>query len=353
MTGDVVFQFASAARRRLHLRAGQHLRRGRRGAPGGRSPRRAPSQSRRTPQRPSGCRGHDLRRRQCHDRSQRSLKGSIGTISSSLGACQTALNDLMAAQDSLTAAQNQLTNAADTLDDLLDAWADELETSAPSTTTPAPTTTTPAPRRRRRPRRRPRSTTRHRPTTASTGPAASGRWRHRAAVHRAAARRAVARLVRRHGSHGGSRGPTAGGADRLPGGLRRRAQSVDAANQAIAQATIVSPIAGSVVTVDLAAGETVTAASDTQTIVVQGDGGYEATLSVSVDDIDRIDVGQSAELVPDGGGAAVTGQVVAISEVPDSSGTTANYRVTVGSLRGHGSAPRWQHRRCRDRHRQR
>ncbi|MET0909725.1 MAG: efflux RND transporter periplasmic adaptor subunit, partial [Ilumatobacteraceae bacterium] len=108
------------------------------------------------------------------------------------------------------------------------------------------------------------------------------------------------------------------------------AQSVDAARQALAQATIVSPIAGTVVSVGVAPGDDVTEASDTQTIVVQGDGGYEATLSVSVDDIDRIALGQSAELVPDGGGTAVTGQVVAISQVPDSSGTTANYRVTVG-----------------------
>ena len=280
-------------------------------------------------------------------------EGSIGTISSSLGACQSALNDLMAAQNSVSAAQSQLNDAADALDSLLGAWQNELDSTTPTTTTPTtttPTTTIPG------------STT---PTTTTPGSSTTtvpGTDQPPSSEPGAPSGSIPSGATPDNGStpDGGgsfSGAPTGGGgggsfSGAAPSGGSSAAaevreptsqeliayqdaydaamHSVEAAQQAIEQATIVSPIAGTVISVDLAAGDSVSAASDTQTIVVQGDGGYEATFSVSVDDIDRIDVGQTAELVPDGGGAAVVGNVVAISEVPDSSGSTANYRVTVG-----------------------
>jgi hypothetical protein len=107
---------------------------------------------------------------------------------------------------------------------------------------------------------------------------------------------------------------------------------VTAAQQAVDQATVVSPIAGTVVDVDLAVGDQVTAGSSTQRILVQGVGGYEATASLDLTDVVKVQVGQPATLLPDGGTATVTGHVVGVSALPDSasSATTTTYRVTVG-----------------------
>jgi multidrug efflux pump subunit AcrA (membrane-fusion protein) len=106
---------------------------------------------------------------------------------------------------------------------------------------------------------------------------------------------------------------------------------VTAAEQALAQATLVSPIAGDVVAVNLAVGDDVSAGSSTANIVIEGSGGYEATTNLSVDDITRVAVGQRAEVRLDGTGATLGGKVVAISAAPSSSSSssTTTYRVTV------------------------
>ena len=106
---------------------------------------------------------------------------------------------------------------------------------------------------------------------------------------------------------------------------------VTAAQQAVAQATIVSPIAGTVVAVNLAVGDEVSAGSSTANIVISGPGGYEVTTNLSVDDIRHVSVGQQALVRMDGTGKALVGKVVAISEAPSSSSssTTTTYRVTV------------------------
>jgi hypothetical protein len=85
-----------------------------------------------------------------------------------------------------------------------------------------------------------------------------------------------------------------------------------------------------VTSVNLAVGDEVTSGSTTQVITVVGQGGYEATTTVSVDDIADVAVGQSATVTPDGTGRSVKGEVVAISLSPvDDSGSTTSYRVTV------------------------
>lgn len=261
-------------------------------------------------------------------------QGSLAAISSSLGACQTALDDLLSAQDALTAAQNELTAAAEALVSLLAQWEDELASNPTTTTpgTPTTTTTTTTP------------STETPTTTTPTGPGGS--------VPQASTPDTTTPSGPQGGTGGAPTGAPSGGGTAPSGSLAAAETSeptlaevlayqnavdaaevaVEAAHQAISQATIVSPIGGTVVAVDLAPGDAVTGASDAQIIVVQGKGGYEATASVSVDEIDRIAVGQPAELTPDGGGAVVAGQVVAISQVPDSSGATANYRVTVGLI---------------------
>jgi HlyD family secretion protein len=114
-------------------------------------------------------------------------------------------------------------------------------------------------------------------------------------------------------------------------------QSVDAAaagvataRQAIEQATITTPIAGTVVAIGFRAGASVDDPT-TQHVVVQGDGGMEATTVVAVDDVAAIEIGQRARVLPDGGDEVLGGTVAAISVTPIASGSSgsANYRVTV------------------------
>ncbi len=106
---------------------------------------------------------------------------------------------------------------------------------------------------------------------------------------------------------------------------------VTVAEQAVAQATIVSPIAGQVVAVNLATGDSVTSGSSSQNIVIKGAGGYEATTSISVDRISDVTVGQAATVHADGISTPMQGTVVSISNAPDSStsSSTKTYRVTV------------------------
>jgi hypothetical protein len=105
---------------------------------------------------------------------------------------------------------------------------------------------------------------------------------------------------------------------------------VTVAQQAIDQATIVSPIGGTVVAVNLAVGASAAAASTTQTILVQGSGGMEATTNVSLGDVTKVKVGQAASVTPDGAATAVTGSVVSVAALPNSASTaTTTYTVVV------------------------
>jgi multidrug efflux pump subunit AcrA (membrane-fusion protein) len=107
------------------------------------------------------------------------------------------------------------------------------------------------------------------------------------------------------------------------------AAQVAVAEQAVDQARIVSPIAGTVVAVGLGVGDAVTADSDTATVVVVGTGGFEVTTHVTVDDVADLEVGQSASVLPDGSSEAIAGEVVRIGAADSSSGSTT-YPVTVG-----------------------
>jgi HlyD family secretion protein len=107
--------------------------------------------------------------------------------------------------------------------------------------------------------------------------------------------------------------------------------AVAAAEQSLAQASIVSPIAGTVVAVGITPGSSVTTASSTSTITIQGTGGYEVTTNVSVERVRDLKVGQPATVVPDGDTASLSGSIVAISVAPVSgSGSSSAYLVTVG-----------------------
>ena len=102
------------------------------------------------------------------------------------------------------------------------------------------------------------------------------------------------------------------------------------AEQALAEATIASPIAGTVVAVNLAVGDSVTSGSSTANVVVQGDGGFEVSTTIGIDRITHVEVGQAASVVPDGSDTALEGKVSSIGIVPDPDSSTTSYLVRIG-----------------------
>jgi HlyD family secretion protein len=107
------------------------------------------------------------------------------------------------------------------------------------------------------------------------------------------------------------------------------AAQVAVAQQALAQATVISPIAGTVVALNLAPGQAVTAGSSTANIVIQGAGGYEASTNLTIDQVRQVSLHQRALVTPDGSDTPLGGQVISIAQLPDSSTATPTYRVFV------------------------
>ena len=104
---------------------------------------------------------------------------------------------------------------------------------------------------------------------------------------------------------------------------------VAAAQESVAQATIKSPISGTVVSLSLRAGEQVTAGSSTANIVIAGGNGYEIATSVGVNDIAQVKAGDRATVVPDGSLERISGKVVFVGS-PTTSGTSTTYPVVIG-----------------------
>jgi multidrug efflux pump subunit AcrA (membrane-fusion protein) len=114
--------------------------------------------------------------------------------------------------------------------------------------------------------------------------------------------------------------------------------NVAVAQQALAQATLTTPIAGTVDAVNIVPGQTVTAASTTATIVVQGSPTYQASTTVSVDNIPHVAVGQSATVVPDGKHKTLTGKVASISIAPNSTSALSTTYLVVVALKNRNIA---------------
>lgn len=106
---------------------------------------------------------------------------------------------------------------------------------------------------------------------------------------------------------------------------------VAVAQQSVAQAAIVSPIAGVVAQVALAPGQRVTAGSSTADVVVVGaGGGYEVATTVTVDQLTHLAVGAPATVQPDGSGATLAAKVVSIGVAPTATSTATVYPVVLG-----------------------
>jgi multidrug efflux pump subunit AcrA (membrane-fusion protein) len=102
------------------------------------------------------------------------------------------------------------------------------------------------------------------------------------------------------------------------------------AQQSLDQATIVSPISGTVAQVGVSTGQQVQADSATANVMVVGHGGDEVATTVSVDDIEKVHIGDAATVVPDGTATPLDAKVVSIGVAPTVSGTTTTYPVVVG-----------------------
>jgi HlyD family secretion protein len=109
--------------------------------------------------------------------------------------------------------------------------------------------------------------------------------------------------------------------------------AVEVAQQNLDQGTAVSPLSGSIVSVGVAPGQSVTAASSTEVVVVSSPDGYQVDATVPTADIASVAVGQKASVVPDGGTGALAATVASIS----ASATSSGFPVVLG-LSGTSSA---------------
>lgn len=106
--------------------------------------------------------------------------------------------------------------------------------------------------------------------------------------------------------------------------------NVRVADQNLAQATIVSPLTGTVASVGVGAGSSVTAGSASSAIVVVGPGSYQATMTVTASQVPVVKIGQSAVVRPDGSTRQLAGTVTSVGILPVSSGSSTAYSVIVG-----------------------
>jgi multidrug efflux pump subunit AcrA (membrane-fusion protein) len=105
------------------------------------------------------------------------------------------------------------------------------------------------------------------------------------------------------------------------------AAQVTVAQQNLAAATLVSPISGTVVTVSATPGAAVTAGS--VAFEIAGLDSYQVVAQVPVSDMPQLKAGEPASALPDGASAPLSGSVVSIGLIPDSTGPTT-YPVTIG-----------------------
>jgi HlyD family secretion protein len=228
------------------------------------------------------------------------------TIPANITSCQSALAAVQAAQNDVKAAQNKLVDASNLLDQLLEQQAN----------TPPSGGGSPGGGTGGAPSGSPGGGTGGAPSgstdTSGAGSAPSGSTGGTLS------------------GGGGSASPSSADLIAYQKAIDAAAAEVTVAQQSLAQAVIASPLDGTVVAVNLAAVDTVEAASTTANVVVQGAGGYEITTTVGIDRISDVAVGQRATFVPDGSHRALGGDVVYISAVPSSTSATTSYLVVVG-----------------------
>lgn len=140
------------------------------------------------------------------------------------------------------------------------------------------------------------------------------------------------------GSSGAGSGPArTGGASGLVSAAQLAADQATAdadatqltvAQQDLANATVLSPIGGTIVAVDVSPGTAVSAGS--AAFEVAGLDSYQVVTEVPVTDLPALKVGQRASVQPDGLNRPLMGSVDSIGLTPDTSASPVTYPVTIG-----------------------
>ncbi len=112
-------------------------------------------------------------------------------------------------------------------------------------------------------------------------------------------------------------------------GIDAAAAEVSAATQNLAQATLTSPIAGTVAAVGLSPDATVGASSSSATVTIIGGGAKQVTTTVGLADIDKVKVGDKASVKVDGVSTLLTGTVSSIGLLNSTTGSTTTYPVKI------------------------
>jgi multidrug efflux pump subunit AcrA (membrane-fusion protein) len=92
-------------------------------------------------------------------------------------------------------------------------------------------------------------------------------------------------------------------------------------------ATLTAPFDGTVLEVSVAKGDAVSAGD--VAVILAGDGGSTVTTSVTVDQVGKVAVGQTARVTPAGGDQPLTGTVTQIGMLPTTGDDPTTYPVTI------------------------
>jgi len=103
---------------------------------------------------------------------------------------------------------------------------------------------------------------------------------------------------------------------------RHRRGALVRAQQSLADAQLTSPIAGTVASVGIAVGDSVSADSSTSTIVIVGQNSYEVAATLTSAQAAQVNVGNKAVATVDGTSRSVPGSVVQVGPVAVSSAAT-------------------------------
>ncbi|HEY6624867.1 MAG TPA: HlyD family efflux transporter periplasmic adaptor subunit [Acidimicrobiales bacterium] len=110
------------------------------------------------------------------------------------------------------------------------------------------------------------------------------------------------------------------------------------AQQALANAQLTTPISGTVASVTLTTGQTVTAGSSTDAITIINAGSYQATASLTSTQAPQVKVGDQVTVTVNGVAGALAGTVSRVGPV-DGSGSSYTYPLIVSLAAGsHGIA---------------
>jgi len=93
------------------------------------------------------------------------------------------------------------------------------------------------------------------------------------------------------------------------------------AQQSLSDAQLVSPIAGTIASVGISVGATVSANSSTDAIVIIGTQAFETTATLTSSQVTSVKVGDSANVLVDGATTTITGTVSQVGPVQSSDGT--------------------------------